>query len=142
MTDALVTFDGLRVALGGNDILRGVTGGLGRGRITALVGLNGSGKTTLLRAVLKEVPYQGEIRFLCGHDHSRPTPEHVGYVPQKLRVEANVPLTVLDLFGLSLRRRPLFLGLGGAFRRRVRQLLAAVDVEHRLRPERRHIIAE
>jgi zinc transport system ATP-binding protein len=103
-----------------------------RGQVTAVIGMNGAGKTTLLRALIKEVPYQGEVRFLCGHDHSRPTPEHVGYVPQKLRIEANVPLTVLDLFGLSLRRQPLFFGIGESFRRRVQGLLTAVNIEHRL----------
>jgi zinc transport system ATP-binding protein len=106
-----------------------VDAGLGRGRVTALIGLNGAGKSTLLRALLKEVPYRGRVEFHCGHDHSRPTPEHVGYVPQKLRVDDNLPLTVLDLFGLTLRRRPLFLGAGRRLRARVARLLAAVGAE-------------
>ena len=42
--------------------------------------------TTLLRALLKEVPYAGTIRFHCGHDHQHPMPKHVGYVPQKLHI--------------------------------------------------------
>jgi zinc transport system ATP-binding protein len=116
MSADLVTIRGLRVALGGHAILKGVDAGLARGRITALIGLNGSGKTTLLRALVKEVAYGGRVEFHCGHDHQGATPEHVGYVPQKLRIEANLPLTVADLFGLALQRRPLFLGL----RRRVR----------------------
>ena len=74
---------------------------LARGRITALIGLNGSGKTTFLRAMLKEVPYTGQITFHCGHDHSQPNPRHVGYVPQKLRIDANMPLTVRDLLALA-----------------------------------------
>ena len=36
---------------------------------------------------------------------------------------------VLDLFGLCLRRRPLFLGLGKGFRERVKRLLLGVGVE-------------
>ena len=44
-------------------------------------------------ALLKEVPSTGRIRFHCGHDHSRPTPEHIGYVPQKLRIDMNLPMT-------------------------------------------------
>jgi zinc transport system ATP-binding protein len=131
MSQPLVQIRGLRVVLGGQPILDGVNADLLRGRVTALIGLNGSGKTTLLRALIKEVPTAGgQVRFLCGHDHSGPKPRHIGYVPQKLRLETNLPLTVLDLFGLSLRRRPLFLGLGGQFRARVQELLAEVGVEH------------
>jgi zinc transport system ATP-binding protein len=132
MNHALVTMRDLCVTLGGNEILRGVNASLDQGRITALIGLNGSGKTTLLRVLIKEIPYTGQVRFLCGHDHSQPSPEHVGYVPQKLRVESNLPLTVLDLFGLALRRQPLFFGLGRRFRARVESLLEAVGVAHKL----------
>jgi zinc transport system ATP-binding protein len=129
MSDALITMRDVGVTLGGNPVLRGVECALARGKVTAVIGLNGAGKTTLLRAILKEVNYTGEVRFLCGHDHSKPTPEHIGYVPQKLRIDGNLPLTVLDLFGLCLRKRPLFLGLGGGFRERVKNLLRGVGVE-------------
>jgi zinc transport system ATP-binding protein len=111
MTHPLVTLDNVCVTLGGVPILRGVCGELARGKIVALIGMNGSGKTTLLRALLKEIPYSGAIRFHCGHDHQHPAPEYVGYVPQKLRLEANLPLTVRDLLAVSLQRRPLFLGV-------------------------------
>ena len=126
MSRALVEIRGLGVNLAGNAILTGVDADLVKGQITALIGLNGSGKTTLLRALVGEVPYSGAITFRCGHDHSRPAPEHVGYVPQKLRIEANLPLTVCDLLGLALLRRPLFLGVGRRARRRMEGLLARV----------------
>jgi zinc transport system ATP-binding protein len=122
MTDPLVKIHDLRVVLGGNAILRSVTTNLAREQITALIGLNGSGKTTLLRAILKEIPYSGQVEFRCGHDHSRPTPQYVGYVPQRLRIDANLPLTVRDLLALALQRRPLFLGVG----RRTTQLMKAL----------------
>ena len=113
MTAPLVRIRGLCVELGDNKILKGIDADLVRGQITALVGLNGSGKSTLLRTLVKEIPYTGQIAFQCGHDHSRPAPEHVGYVPQKLTIDSNLPLTVLDLFGLSLQwRSPIFLGIG------------------------------
>src|SRR5262249_34513353 len=108
------------------EVLAGVTARLLRGQITAVIGPNGSGKTTLLRAILGEVPYAGRIRFHCGHDHSRPAPEHVGYVPQKLSLPADLPLTVLDLFALALQRRPLFLGVRPWVRKRTRELLERV----------------
>jgi zinc transport system ATP-binding protein len=88
--------------------------------------LNGCGKSTLLRTIVKEVPYKGTIEFHCGHDHTHPTPEHVGYVPQKLRIEANLPLTVYDLFGMALQRRPLFLGVSRSVRERMHKMLDRV----------------
>src|SRR3954451_21184850 len=126
MTTSLVSIRDLHVELGGRPILNGVNAELERGQISALIGMNVSRKTTLLRTLVKEVPYTGRIDFHCGHDHRRPTPEHVGYVPQKLRVEANLPLTVADLLGLALLRRPLFLGIGRRARQRMEQLLARV----------------
>jgi zinc transport system ATP-binding protein len=129
MSTDLVTIRNLHVRLGSKSILDGVDAELPRGKITALIGLNGAGKSTLLRALVKEVPYSGEIRFHCGHDHHQPTPEHVGYVPQKLRIEANLPLTVYDLFGLAMQRRPLFLGVRRSVRRRTERMLERVGAE-------------
>jgi zinc transport system ATP-binding protein len=106
--------------------LRGVTAEVMRGQITALIGLNGSGKTTMLRAILKEVPYRGRIDFHCGHDHRHPSPQHVGYVPQRLQMDARLPLTVRDLLGLSLQRRPLFFGVGQWANERMVKLLGHV----------------
>ena len=107
----LVAIRNLHVELGGHLILNGVNADIARGQVTGLIGLNGSGKTTLLRALVGEYPYRGEIRFRCGHDHSRPNPEHVGYVPQRLTLDSRHPLTVRDLFALALTGRPLFLGI-------------------------------
>lgn len=128
MKSDLVTIKDLTVTLGGNPILTGVNASLARNSITALIGLNGAGKSTLLRALVKEVrPDSGTITFHCGHDHSRPAPEHVGYVPQRLRIEANLPLTVYDLFGMALQRRPLFLGATRQVRERMNHLLERVN---------------
>jgi zinc transport system ATP-binding protein len=127
MTHPLVTIRDLRVTLGGTAILNGVNADLAKGKITAVMGLNGSGKTTLLRAILKEIPFTGKIQFHCGHDHRQPSPQHVGYVPQKLRIDANLPLTVRDLLALALQRRPLFLGVGRKTERTLHEMLALVS---------------
>jgi zinc transport system ATP-binding protein len=126
MSHALVSLRNVSVALGDKAILRELHADVLRESITALIGLNGSGKTTLLRAILKEVPYRGGIVFHCGHDHRAATPQHVGYVPQKLRIEANLPLTVRDLLGLALQRRPLFLGIRRKVSEQIRELLNQV----------------
>jgi zinc transport system ATP-binding protein len=127
-TPALVSIRDLRVDLGGTSILKGVSAELVRGQVTALIGLNGSGKTTLLRALVHEYPYRGEVRFHCGHDHTKPTPEHIGYVPQKLALDARLPLTVKDLLALTLSRRPLFLGISKATLKTIQVLLDRVGM--------------
>jgi ABC-type Mn2+/Zn2+ transport system ATPase subunit len=123
---ALLSVRDVRVELGGNKILRGVTADVARGKITALIGLNGSGKTTLLKAILKEIPYDGQIQFHCGHDHKHHMPEHIGYVPQRLLIDAKLPLTVRDLLGLALQRIPIFLGIGAATTERMIRTLSQV----------------
>lgn len=122
----LITLQDVRVTLGGNPILRGLNAKIETGRITAVIGLNGSGKTTLLRALLHEIPYTGTICFHCGHDHSQPRPGQVGYVPQKLLFDAQMPLTVLDLLALAQQKGPLFLGVSRRLREKFVTMLAGV----------------
>jgi len=122
----LVSIRGLRVRLGDNTILDGVNADVARGEVTAVIGLNGAGKTTLLRALIKEIPCEGEVRFHCGHDHSQPFPQSIGYVPQKLNIDARLPLTVRDLLALALQRRPLFLGISRRTTEKMRELVKSV----------------
>jgi zinc transport system ATP-binding protein len=127
----LVSFREVRVDRGNRVVLSRVTADIPRGGITALVGLNGSGKSTLLRAMLGELPHRGEIIYRCGHDHSRPRPEYVGYVPQRLSIDARLPITVRDLFGLAMNRwRPLIFGFRKAVHTRATEMLARVDAAH------------
>ncbi len=132
MNRPLVTIRNLQVHLGDRTILHGINAELLKGEITALIGLNGSGKTTLLRSLIREVPYSGEIKFHCAHDHTHQRPDQVGYVPQKLRIDAHFPLTVADLLALATQRRPLFLGIRSAVREQMRKMLQVVSLHERL----------
>jgi zinc transport system ATP-binding protein len=124
----LVSLEQVGVEFGGTPVLRGVTGSIQRGRITAMIGLNGSGKTTLLRTILGEVPHAGRITF--PQSHGRPV---IGYVPQRLVIDARLPLTVRDLFAIALQRRPVFLGVTSAVKDKTISLLSRV---FRREPER------
>jgi len=129
----LVAFQQLTVLRGNRVVLDRLDGSIPRSSITALIGLNGSGKTTLLRTMLGELPYRGEMSFRCGHDHSHPRPEHVGYVPQRLNMDARLPVTVRDLFGLAWNgMKPLMFGFRKGMDRRVRPLLDRVRAGHLL----------
>jgi zinc transport system ATP-binding protein len=126
VTPPLVSLKNLAVRRGNRVVLSGLTADIPRGEVSALVGLNGSGKSTLLRTLLGEFPYSGEILFRCGHDHSRPRPEYVGYVPQRLSIDSRLPLTVRDFLGLALNLRPIFLGFRKGLEARMRAMLDTV----------------
>jgi zinc transport system ATP-binding protein len=86
----------------------------------------------LLRTILKEIPSRGKIEFHCGHDHSHPAPDHVGYVPQKLQVDARLPLTVRDLMALAMQTRPIFLGIRRQVKLQMQELLERVSAANLL----------
>jgi len=83
---------GLNVRLGGRDVLRDVSFSLAPGAFCGLIGANGSGKTTLLRSILGfETPTAGTIRHVGG----------LAYVPQKIQLDADMPIRARDLVALG-----------------------------------------
>jgi len=76
----------VRVRLGGNAVVDGVSAAVPEGEWLALIGPNGAGKTTLLRAIASLVPFEGEIeldgRPVGGLGRSE-LARHVAVVPQE-----------------------------------------------------------
>ncbi len=66
---------------------------LKRDSILAVVGPNGSGKTVLFKSLLGLIPYNGKVEWAGD--------ARVGYVPQKLSVPRDLPLTVNEFFKLK-----------------------------------------
>ncbi|HLS92957.1 MAG TPA: ABC transporter ATP-binding protein [Microbacterium sp.] len=66
-TDELLTLDGLRVAFGDREVVRGVSLAVRRGRVTALVGESGSGKSVSSLSAIGMAPagarVSGSARF-------------------------------------------------------------------------------
>lgn len=54
---------GLKVALGGREVLHGIDLDVAAGRWTCVVGPNGAGKSTLLKALAGLLPAQGDVRW-------------------------------------------------------------------------------
>lgn len=65
MTTPLLEVQGLKVAYGGIQAVKGVSFHVGEGELVSLIGANGAGKTTTLKAVTGVQPVaEGEIRYL------------------------------------------------------------------------------
>jgi len=112
----------LTVRRGGRTVLDGVSFAVEAGGFTGLIGANGAGKTTLLRAILGLVPVsRGRVRVPRGS---------VGYVPQRLVLDPDLPVRARDLIALGLDGHRLGLPLPShTRRRRVQEMLEAVQAE-------------
>jgi zinc/manganese transport system ATP-binding protein len=127
-TDVLAV-DGLTVRLGGRDILRDVGFRIRPGEFVGLIGSNGAGKTTLLKVILGLVqPTAGTIS-VCGQAHAA-RKGLVGYVPQKIQLDPDMPVRARDLVSLGLDGHKFGLPLPSRARRQqVTDMLRAVDAE-------------
>lgn len=92
----LLQADDLSVHLGGTEVLSHVSVAIAAGEIVTILGPNGSGKSTLLRALLGMLP-------LSTGSVTRQPGLRIGYVPQKLSIDASLPLTVRRFLSLPHR---------------------------------------
>lgn len=115
------------VSLGGRTVLDQVTFECAPGSFTGLIGSNGAGKTTLMRVILGLLnPARGSVT-LDGLPVTQGR-RHVGYVPQKIALESDVPLRARDLVGLGLDGHRLGAPLPRRARREtVEEMLEAVN---------------
>ena len=120
MSGAALEVAGLSVAQGGREVLRQIGFDLPRGAFCGLIGANGAGKTTLLRAILGLLPSQGSIRV----------EGRIGYVPQKIQLEPDMPVRARDFVALGLDGHRFGLALPSRARaEKVMAALRAVEAE-------------
>jgi zinc/manganese transport system ATP-binding protein len=132
-SDAVLTVDGVSVRLSGRQILDDVRFSLRRGEFAGLIGSNGAGKTTLLRVILGlTAPTAGTV-LVGGKPRTRRGRAKggaVGYVPQKILLDADMPLRARDLVGLGLDGHRLGIPVPSRTRRQqVEEMLRAVGAE-------------
>ncbi|OGY18278.1 MAG: hypothetical protein A3F04_00190 [Candidatus Chisholmbacteria bacterium RIFCSPHIGHO2_12_FULL_49_9] len=86
----ILSVSNLKVTFNTHVILDGIRFDVRRDGTLAVIGPNGAGKTVLFRAILGLIPYEGTVEW---------APDvRVGYVPQKLYVGKDIPLTVSEFF--------------------------------------------
>ncbi|MGD0833943.1 MAG: metal ABC transporter ATP-binding protein [Candidatus Dormibacteria bacterium] len=125
----ILRVEGISVSLGGRQILQDVTFAIRSGEFTGMIGSNGAGKTTLLRAILGlQRPSAGTVAVL-GQPRSRKN-RIIGYVPQKVLLDPDVPLRARDLVALGLDGHRLGMPLPSRQRTQaVDSMLRAVGAE-------------
>jgi zinc/manganese transport system ATP-binding protein len=112
----LLQLEGVGVLLGGRPVLGDVSFALGKGEFTGIIGPNGAGKTTLLRVILGLVePSAGRV-LVEGEPLHHKAKAGIGYVPQKLVIDPDMPLRARDVASLGLDGNRL--GFGFPSRRR------------------------
>jgi len=78
----------LSVSFGRTEVLTDLSFSVEKGTSLAIIGPNGAGKSVLFRALIGAIPYRGSIRWAPG--------TRLGYVPQKLDIERDLPITGRD----------------------------------------------
>ena len=96
MTAPVIAARNLSVRLEGRQILQDINVEILPGEIVTIVGPNGSGKSTFLKALIGAVPPgAGRVERAPGL--------RIGYVPQKLTIDASLPLPVRRFLSLPHR---------------------------------------
>ena len=86
--DNVLDVSHLSVRFGKAVVLDDLSFRVGRGRALAILGPNAAGKTVLFRALIGAIPFDGTVRWADG--------TRIGYVPQKLDLDRDVPITGND----------------------------------------------
>jgi zinc/manganese transport system ATP-binding protein len=128
-TADVLAVEGVSVRLAGRQILDDVRFTVGAGQFTGLIGPNGAGKTTLLRVILGlQRPTSGSVAVL-GQPRSRRN-SSAGSVPQKVLLDADLPMRAKDLVALGIDGNRFGVPLPSKRRSEaVREMLRAVDAE-------------
>ena len=125
--DAVLSVNSIDVWLSRRKVLDNVRFAIGPGEFTGLIGSNGAGKTTLMRVILGLQTASGGTVLVDGRPRARRNPL-IGYVPQKVLLDPDLPLRGRDVVALGLDGHRL--GMPTPSRRRrvlVDAMLEAVD---------------
>lgn len=100
--------ENLSVKIGKEDIIKDVTFDIHCGELLMLIGRNGAGKSTLLKSILGEMEHTGTVTFIDMKENKKKKIK-IGYVPQTLNIERDMPTTVYDMFASYISNKPVWL---------------------------------
>jgi len=90
----------LSVQIGKSVILKNINLHIHCGQLVSIIGPNGAGKSTFFKALLGSIKYTGTLKFEDLNGHAmKPT---IGYVPQKLNIDSDSPISVMDFYKIFL----------------------------------------
>lgn len=122
---SLLELHGLRVRLGGREVVRGVSLEVGAGELVGLVGPNGAGKSSLMRGALGLIAASGRSSL------SRLSPEAraraAAWLPQSREIAWPVSVETLVALGRAPHRGPAA-PLSAADRAAIEAAMARADV--------------
>lgn len=125
--EEVLKLEGISVWLSGRQVLSDVGFSLRAGEVTGLIGSNGAGKTTIFRVILGLQPASAGRVWVGGHSRSEHQPA-IGYVPQTVLLDPDMPLRARDVVALGLDGHQLGIPLPSRRRRQlVEVMLQAVD---------------
>jgi zinc transport system ATP-binding protein len=93
MAKIILSVNDLNVKFDNHLILDHLSFDIVRDSTVAIVGPNGAGKSVLFKSILGIIPYTGKITWV---DDAK-----IGYVPQKLSVSGDLPITVSEFLKLK-----------------------------------------
>lgn len=98
--------ENISVNIENEPIIKNISFDVHCGELTMIIGRNGAGKSTLLKALLNEVPHTGKVEFFDMKENKSKKIK-IGYVPQSLNIERNMPTTVYDMFASYISNNPV-----------------------------------
>lgn len=123
-----IKLNNLSVTIGRDRILENINLNIKCGTLTAIIGHNGAGKSTLIKAILGEVPTEGDIEFKSVRNGAM-LDMKIGYVPQSLAIDRDTPMSVQDMIISYGFHYPIFLPATKKLREKVLEILSPLSAE-------------